>query len=115
MASSGEKSGEGASPRNIAVSAVALNRLRMRPSFMQRPARRAFRQYLGTLAHPSLRSGQESGAAARQLAPSRVDRARLALRQIETPRDQQSLGHKELVFLQHKRRDVRCLRDDLWR
>ena len=32
-----------------------------------------------------------------------------------TPTDQQSLAHKELVFLQHKRRVVRCLRDDLWR
>ena len=29
--------------------------------------------------------------------------------------NQQPLAHKELVFLQHKRRAARCLRDDLWR
>ena len=32
-----------------------------------------------------------------------------------TPADQQLLAHKELVSLQHERRAVRCLRDDLWR
>ena len=81
---------------------------------MQRPDPRAFRQYLRTLAHPFLRAGQESRGGARHLASNRVDRARLGLRQMGTPADQQSLAHKELVFLQHKRRAVRCLRADLW-
>ena len=47
--------------------------------------------------------------------PSGLDRARLVLRQMGSPADQQSLVRKELVFLQHKRRAMRCLRDDLWR
>ena len=81
---------------------------------MQRPDPRAFRPYLRTLAHPSLRAGEESRGRARHLAPSRIDRAQLALRQMGTPADQQSLAHKELVFLQHKRRAVRCIRAALW-
>ena len=115
MASSGEATGEGASPRDTVLSAVALSRLRMRPSFMQRPDPRAFRQYLRTLAHLSLRAGEKSREGARHLAPSRLDRPRLALRQIGTPVHQQSLAHKKPVFLQHKRRAVRCRQDDLWR
>ena len=88
----------------------------MRPSFLQRPDPRTFRQYLRTLAHPSLRAGEEvAGGGATHLAPSRLDRARLSLHQMGTPADQQSLAHKELVFLHHKRRTVRRLRDDLWR
>ena len=55
--SSRQDAGEGGSPRATVLSAVALSRLRMRPSFMQRPGPRAFRQYLRTLAHPSLRLG----------------------------------------------------------
>ena len=82
---------------------------------MQRPDPRAFRQYLRTLAHASLRAGDESPEGARHIASSRWDRARLALRQIGTPADQQSLAHRELVFLQHKRHVVCCLRDCLWR
>ena len=115
MASSGEDAGEGASPRVTVPSAVDLSILRMRPSFMQRPDPRAFRQYLRTLAHPSLRSGEQLREEERHLAPSRLDRARLALPQMGTSADQQSLAHKELAFLQHKRRAARCLRDDLWR
>ena len=114
-ASSGEVAGEGASPRATVFSVVALNRLRMRPSFMQRHGPRACQQYLRSLAHPSLCSGEKSWERARHLAPSGLDRASLALRQMETPADQQSLSHKELVFLQHNRRAARCLRDDLWR
>ena len=87
----------------------------MRPPSLQRPDPRAFQQYLRTLAHPSLRAGEGSRGGARHLAPSRLDCARLALRQKGTPADQQSLAHKELVFLQPRRRTVRCLRDDLWR
>ena len=60
MSSRGEDAGVGASPRATLLSAVALSRLTMRPSFMQRPDPRAFRQYLRTLAHPSLRSGEKS-------------------------------------------------------
>ena len=82
---------------------------------MQRPDPRAFRQHLRTLARPSLRPGEKPREGARHLALSRLDRAQLALRQMGTPTDQQSLAHKELVSLQHKRRAVRCLRDDLWR
>ena len=80
---------------------------------MQRPDSRAFLQR--TLAQPALRSGEKLQEGARHLALSRLDRARLALRQMGTPTDQQSLAHQELVFLQRKRRAVRCLRDDLWR
>ena len=115
MASSGEDAGEGGSPRATVLSAIAISRLRMRPCFMQRPDPRAFRQYLRTLAHPSPRSSEKSPEGARHLAPSRLDRARLALRQMGTSADQQSLSHKELVFLQHKPRAARCLRDYLWR
>ena len=113
IASSGEDAGEGPSPRATVLSAVALSRLRMRPSFMQRPDPRPFRQYLRTLAHPSLRSGENSRERVRHLAPSRLDRARLALRQLRIAADQRSLSRKELVFIQHKRRAARCLRDDL--
>ena len=60
MASRGEDADEGASPRATVLSAVSRNRLRMRPSFMQRPDPRAFRQYLRTLSHPSLRPGEKS-------------------------------------------------------
>ena len=77
---------------------------------MQRPDPRAFRQYLRTLAHPSLRSGENTREGVRHLAPSRLDRARLALRQLGVAIDQQSLASKELLFLQHKRRAARCLR-----
>ena len=82
---------------------------------MQRPDPRAFRQYLRTLVHPALRAGEESRGGARHLAPNLLNCARLALRQMGTPENQQSLAHKELVFLQHTRRTLRCLRDDLWR
>ena len=50
----------------------------------------------------------------RLLAPSRLGRSRLALRQLGVAIDRQSLASKELLFLQHKRRAARCLRDDLW-
>ena len=50
----------------------------------------------------------------RHLAPSRLDGSRLALRQLGVAIDQRSLC-KELVFLQHKRRAARYLRDDLLR
>ena len=116
MASSREEdAGEGASPRATVLSAVTLSRLRIRPSFMQRPDSRAFWQYLRTLAHPSLRSGESSREGVRQLAPSSMDRARLALRQLETAAVQRLLSRKELVFLQYKRRAARSLRDNLWR
>ena len=115
MASSGNDTAEGASPRTMVLSAVALSRLRVRPSSMQRPDPRAFRQYVRMLAHPPLLAGEESLEEAGHFAPSRLDRVRLALRQMGTPADLQSLAHKELVFLPHKRRAVRCLRDDLWR
>ena len=82
---------------------------------MQRHDPRAFRQYLRTLVHPFLLAGEKSRGGAKHLALSRLDRTRLALRQMGTPADQQSLAHKELIFLQHKRRAVRCLRADLWR
>ena len=86
IASSGEKTGEGASPRTAVLSAVALSRLRMRPSFMQWPDPRAFGQYLRTLAHPSLRASEESPETARHLAPSHLDRARLACARWESQR-----------------------------
>ena len=104
MVSSGEESDEGGSPRTTVLWAVALSRLRMRPSFIQWSEPPAFRQYLRILAQPSLRSGEESLEGTRHLAPSRLDRARLAFRQFETPTDQQLIARKELVFLQHKRR-----------
>ena len=115
MASSGEDAGEGASPRATVLSAAALSRLEMRPSFMQRPGPRAFRQYLRTLAHPSLRPGDYSRTGARHLALSRLVRARVVLRQLGLAADQPSLSRNELVFLQHNRRAARYLRDDLWR
>ena len=87
MASSGEDTAEGASSRTTVLSAVALSRLRMSPSVMQRPDPRAFRQYARTLAHPYLRAGEKSWGATRHLAPSRLDRARLALCQMGTPAD----------------------------
>ena len=82
---------------------------------MQRPDPRAFRQYLRTLAHPSLRLGGKTKERGGRLAPSRLDRARLALRQLGVSIDRRSLASKELLFLQHKRRAALCLRDDLWR
>ena len=115
MASSGEDAGEGASPRATVLSAVALSRFRMRPSFMEPPDPRAFRQHLGTLAHPSLRPGENSREGVKHLAPSRLDGARRALRQLAVAIDKRSLLCNERVFLQHKRRAARCLRDDLWR
>ena len=51
----------------------------------------------------------------RHLARSCLDRARQALRQLGVAIDQRSLSCKEFVFLQHKRRAARCLRDNLWR
>ena len=75
MVNSGEGGGEGASPRATVLLAVALSRLRMRSSFMQRPDPRAFRQYLRTLAHPSLRPGKHSREGVRHLAPGRLDQA----------------------------------------
>ena len=115
MASSADDADEGASPRATVLPAVAPSRLRMRPSFRQRPDPRVVRQYLRTFAHPSLRSGEKSREAPGRLAPSQLDRARVALRQMGTSADQQSLGHKELVFVQHKRRAALCLREDLRR
>ena len=115
MLCSGKDAGEGASPRAAVLPAVALSRLKMRPSFMQRPDSRAVRQYLRPLADPSLRPGENLREGVSHLAPSRLDRARLALRQLGVAIDKRSLSRKELVFLQHKRRAARCLRDDLWR
>ena len=115
MASSGEDAGEGASPQATVRSPVALSRLRMRPSFTQRPDPRAFRQYPRTVAHPSLLPGQNSRQGVRHFAPSRLDRAQLTLRQLGIAADQRSLSRKELVFLQYKRRAAGCLRKDLWR
>ena len=71
---------------------------------MQRPDSRAFRQYLRTLAHPSLRPGEKSREGARHPAPSRLDRARLALRQLRVAVAQRPLSCKALVFLHNKRR-----------
>ena len=51
----------------------------------------------------------------RHLAPSRLDRARLALRRLGVVTGQRSLSCTEVVFLQHKRRAARWPRDDLWR
>ena len=82
MVSSGKNAGEGGSPRATVLSAVALSGLRMRPSFMQRPDPRAFRQYLRILAHPSLRSSENMREGVGHVAPSRLDRARLALCQL---------------------------------
>ena len=82
---------------------------------MQRPDPRAFRQHLRTLAHPSLRLGGTMKEGGGELAPSRLARARLALRRLGVAIDKQSLASKERLFLQHKRRAARCLRDDLWR
>ena len=115
IASSGEESGDGASTGATVPSVVALSRLKMRPTFIQRPDPRAFRQSLRGLAHHLLRVGEEPRVAARHLAPSHLDRARLAVRQVGTPTDQQVLAHKEPVFLQHKRRAMRSLRDGLRR
>ena len=100
----------------MVLSTVALRRLRMGSSFMQQPDPRAFRQYLRTLAHPSLHLGKTAKEGGGHLAPSRLDRARLALRQLGLAIDRRPLPSKELFFLQqHKRRAARCLRDDLWR
>ena len=115
MASSGEDAGEDDGPHATVLSAVALRKLRMRPSCMQRPGARAFRQYFRTLAHPSLRLGGTAREGEGHLAVSRLDRARLALRQLGVVIDRRSLASKELLFLQHTRRAARCLRDDLWR
>ena len=84
MVGSGEESGEGARSRTTILSAVPLSRLRMRPSFIQLPDPRAFRQYFRTLGHPSFPSGEESQEEARHRAPSRLDRARLVLQQLQT-------------------------------
>ena len=113
--SSGEDAGEGASPRGTVLSAVDLSRLTMRPSFMQRPESRAFRQHLRALAHPSFRPGENSRPAVRRFAASRLDQARLALRQLGVAVHHHSLSCKKLVFLQHKRPAARCLRHGLWR
>ena len=115
MASSGEDAGENDGPQATVPSTVALRRPRMRPSFMQRPDPRAFRQYLRTLALPSLRPGGTAKEGGGHLALCRVDRARLALLQLRVAIDRRALARKELLFLQHKRRAARCLRDDLWR
>ena len=68
---------------------------------MQRPDLQAFRQYLRTLAHPPLRLGQAAKERGDHLAPSRLDRARLALCPLGVAIDKQSLASKELLFLQH--------------
>ena len=115
MASNGEDAGENGGPQATVPSTVALRRLRMRPSFMQRPDTRAFRQYLRTLAHLSLRLGGTAKEEGGHLALCRVDRARLALRQLKGAIDRRALASKELLFLQHKRLAARCLRDYLWR
>ena len=115
MASSGEDAVENGGPQATVLSTVALRRLRMRPSFMQLPDPRAFRQYLRTLAHRSLRLGETAKEGEGHLAPSRLDRARLAVHQVGLAIDRRSLASKELLFLQHKRRAARCLRDYLWR
>ena len=49
------------------------------------------------------------------MAPSRLDRARLSLRQMGIAIDWQSLVRKELPFLQHKHRAAHSPHDDLWR
>ena len=82
---------------------------------MQRLAPRAFRQYLRTLAHSSLRLGDAAKEGGGHLAPIPLDRARLALRQMGIAIDRQSLVSKALLFLQHKRRAARIPRDDVWR
>ena len=76
---------------------------------------RAFRQYLRTLAHPSLRLGEIAREGGRYVAPSRLDRARLASRQLGVAIERPLLASKELLFLQYHRRDAPCLRDGLWR
>ena len=58
MASIGEDAGENGGFQAAVLSTIALRRLEMRPSFMQRPDPRAFRQYSRTRAHPSLRLGE---------------------------------------------------------
>ena len=58
MVSSGEDAGENGDPQATVFSTVAIRRHRMRSFFMQQPDPRAFRQYLRTLAHPSLRYGK---------------------------------------------------------
>ena len=82
---------------------------------MQRAAPGAFRQYLRTLAHPSLRLGEAAEEGRGHLAPSRLDRARLALRQLRIAIGRESLARKEVLYLQQKRRAARSLRDELWR
>ena len=49
------------------------------------------------------------------MAPSRLDRVWLALRQLGIAIDRDSLARKEIIYLQHKRRATRSLRDGLWR
>ena len=115
MPSSGEDAGKNGGPQATVLSNVALRRLRMRPFFMRRPDLLAFRQYLGTLAHPSLCLDGTVKEGEGHLAPSRLDRARLALRQLGVAIERRWLASKELLFSQPKRRAARCLRDDLWR
>ena len=55
---------------------------------MQQPDRWVFRQYLRTLAHPSLRRGEHSRDGVRHRAPSRLDGALLALCQLGVAIDQ---------------------------
>ena len=114
MARSGEDAGENGGSQATVLSTVALHRLPMRPSFVQRPDPWVLRQYLRPLAHPSLRLGGTAKERGGHLTPSRLDRARLALRQMGVAINRRLLASKEL-FLQHKRRAARCLRDDLWR
>ena len=73
MASSGEGAGENDGPQATVLSAVALRRLRMMPSIMQRPDPRAFRQYLRTLVHPSVRLGGIAKEGGGQIAPNRLE------------------------------------------
>ena len=82
---------------------------------MQRPHPRAFRQYLRTLAYPCLCLGEAPKEGRGHLAPSRLDRAQLVLRQLGIGIGQDSLARKDILYLQHKRRDARSLRDDLGR
>ena len=82
MASTTEDALENGDLQATVLSTIALRGRTMRPSVMQRPDPRAFRQYLRTLAHPALRFGEPAKQGGGHLAPSRLDRARLALRQL---------------------------------
>ena len=73
---------------------VALRRLWIRPSFMQRPDLQAFRQYLRTLAHPSLRLEEAAKEGGGHLASSPLDGARLDLRQMGIAINRESLARK---------------------